>query len=232
MAEKPTAQTEAGVMPAKAPKVTPLLQAVARGEVQRVHELLEAGAAPDDPAALRSPLVQAIVNFQADGSKQLYCNSAMVRDLLDHGADPNRPDPDLHTLPMLATFDVGDMECAHMIRDAGGRIDVADADGNTLLESAVATSARLNDLSILDSALHMGVAPNSRKPTGETALHKTVFINSVPLVKALLERGVDPCIRDDIGQTPLEMAEGFGRSSDMLNLLRSAAQCKEAARGK
>lgn len=206
------------------------MAAVATGNESRVHELLKAGVNPNDPTGSRSPLILAIASFNPEVSSALTCNAKIVKLLLGYGADPNRPDPRIGALPLLTAFDVGDMQCARMIKAAGGQTG-AHANGRTLLMSAVGSAARHKDMSILDVAIGWGGSVNERSVApapdgGATALHEAVRINSAEVAKALLARAADPCIRNDIGQTPLDMAVNLKRSETLIRVLRSATRCK------
>jgi ankyrin repeat protein len=205
--------------------VTRLLAAVGAGDVALVHRLLQSGANPNDPAAGRSPLIQAITSFNPRASVALTCNHRIVQLLLSYGADPNRPDPRTGALPLLTAFDVGDVACARMIRNAGGRADARDAGGRSLLTAAVGAAARHRDTSILNVAIDWGADPNERSNDGTTALHEAVRVDSAEVAQALLDRGADPCARNDLGQTPLEMAVSLKRSEALVRALRLVTHC-------
>jgi ankyrin repeat protein len=190
-----------------------------------VHRLLQSGANPNDPAAGRSPLIQAITSFNPRASVALTCNHRIVQLLLSYGADPNRPDPRTGALPLLTAFDVGDVACARMIRNAGGRADARDAGGRSLLTAAVGAAARHRDTSILNVAIDWGADPNERSKDGTTALHEAVRVDSAEVAQALLDRGADPCARNDLGQTPLEMAVSLKRSEALVRALRLVTHC-------
>lgn len=205
--------------------VTPLLAAVASGDEGRVRQLLKAGASPDDPAAGRSPLIQAITSFKPGVGSVLRCNVRLVKLLLTYGANPNRPDPRTGALPLLTAFDVGDMPCARVIKSAGGRTSAHDAGGRTLLMSAVGAAARSGDPKFLDLAIAWGSNPNEASSEGMTALHEAVRIDSAKVAEALLARGADPCIRNALGQTPLDMAMSLRRSEALIRVLRPVTLC-------
>ena len=150
--------------------------------------------------------------------------------LLKHGADPNRPDPQIGALPLLTAFDVGDMNCARIIKDAGGRVDGREVGGRNILTAAVGAAARRHDMSFLDVAIGWGVDPNVRADDGATALHEAVGISSAEVAQALLDRGVDPCVRNELGQTPLDMAINLTRPDALLDALRRATRCRERGR--
>lgn len=205
--------------------VTPLLAAVANGDAARVRELLEAGANPDDPAAGRSPLIQAITSFNPRVSSVLRCNTKLVKLLLSYGADPNRPDPRTGATPLMTAFDIGDVQCARIIKDAGGQTNAQEAGGRTLLMCAVGAAARSGDMKIVDLAIAWGSNPNERTSGGMTALHEAVRVNSAKVAEALLTRGADPCIRNGLGQTPLDMAISLKRSEFLIGVLRGVTRC-------
>jgi uncharacterized protein len=206
-------------------KVTSLLAAVGAGDVEQVRTLLEQGANPDDPAAGRSPLIQAMT---LRNGKSMRCSLPIVRLLLAHGADPNRPDPEIGSLPLLVAFANGDVECALALREAGAPADSRDNGGHTILNSAVSAAARSGDMAILDVAISWGIDRNDRSKDGYTALHEAVRVQSQTVVHALLDRGVDPCIKNGIGQTPLAMAINLNRDRAIIDALKRATQCGSA----
>jgi ankyrin repeat protein len=188
----------------------------------QVRELLEQGANPDDSRAIRSPLVQAITSLR-DG--KLICNLAIVKTLLKYGADPNRPDPQIGTMPLLSAFDVGDLDCARAIKAAGGRPDGRDAGGHTILTSAVGAAVRSGDMRIIAVAIDWGININVRAGDGSTALHEAVRLDSVNAVGALLQHGAAPCLKNNIGQTPLDMALNLARDQALIAKLRYVTRC-------
>jgi cyclin-dependent kinase inhibitor 2B len=222
-------QLTSGANEVKGRSVTALLAAVGSGDETRVRALLEAGAEPDDPLAARSPLVTAITSFNPTKGRELFCNTGIVRALLRHGADPNRADPMIGSLPLEDAFAVGDLDCAKIIRNAGGRIDLPDT-AYKILAGAVDAAARTRNMAVIDLAISWGIDPNTRGPDGSTALHQAVWDNSAVVSKALLSRGVNPCIRNRIPQTPLDMARNLHRS-EVIDLLVRTTHCPEQEGG-
>lgn len=199
--------------------VTPLLAAAGAEDVEQVRALLRDGAKPDDPAARRSPLIQAIT---LRAGRTLRCDLPIVRLLLEYGADPNRPDPEIGSLPLLTAFAVGDLECAKSLRDAGASVDSRDSSGYTILLSAIGNASRSGNMSIIDVALNWGSDKDAQSADGYTALHEAVRIQSAAVVRALLQRGFNPCVRNKIGQTPLAMAINLRRDPEMIRSLQDA----------
>jgi ankyrin repeat protein len=203
--------------------VTPLLAAVGARDESSVRKLLESGSKPDDPLAGRSPLIQAIENFDPTSSRQLSCSVAIVSTLLEHGADPNRADPQIGALPLHSAFGVGNLECASLILKAGGRIGERESGGRTVLMAAVGAAARSKKTTLIDEALALGAIVDEVDSQGMTSLHEAVRVNSPYVVEILLKRGANPCVRNHIGQTPLDMALNLDRDAVLQRLLRVTA---------
>jgi ankyrin repeat protein len=213
---------------AQSQAITPLLQAVASLDETKVRALLQAGAKPDDPIAARSPLIQAITSFNPSTSRELLCHKGIVKALLEHGADVNRPDPMIGALPLEDAFGVGDLECARIIRSAGAKVDPPET-GFRILRAAVDAAARTGNLAAIDLAIEFGIDLNrSRGSDGGTALHEAVWVNSARVAQALLSRGINPCATNTIPQTPLDMARNLQRSPELIEVLASVTRCGKA----
>nr|WP_259371973.1 ankyrin repeat domain-containing protein [Caldimonas mangrovi] len=92
-----------------------LSQAAARGDVQRVQELLATGASADTRDAQgRTPLLEAVL--LGDGSRR-YVDAARL--LLEARADPNAADRDGVT-PLAHARRLGYDELARLIESHGG----------------------------------------------------------------------------------------------------------------
>ena len=197
--------------------LTPLLTAIGYEDEARVYKLLKEGANPDDPTAGRSPLIQALT---LSNGTALRCNLPILRLLLRYGADPNRADPRIGSLPLLTAFAIGDVSCAEALRAAGAAANSRDKGGHTILHSAIGAAARSGNVSIIDVAMNSGVNINTQSDDGYTALHEAVRIKNVPVIKALLQRGADACIKNRLDQTPLDMAINLRRDPELVAVLR------------
>ena len=203
--------------------VTPLLHAVATLHEARVAQLLAEGAKPDDPAAARSPLVQAITSF--DG-KKLFCHEAMVRLLLNHGADPNRPDPTIRVKPLQEALGMGDVSCATVLYKAGASLQNSDQQ-LTVMMAATQGAIRTNSFTIIDLVLSWGVDANLAGSSGWTALHEAAASNrgTEALVRYLLDRGVNPCSTSR-GMTPQRLAILGRRPQGLIDALSTDPLCR------
>jgi ankyrin repeat protein len=206
--------------------VSRLLDAVNTGNIEGVRALLEAGANPNATNVARSPLVSAITEF--DGTnRRLVCNIDIVRLLLEHGADPNMRDPSVDTLPIHKAMELGEINCAKLLKDYGARVAERDPAGRTLLDCAVAGAVHVGDMSVIDVPLAWGISANMTDQYGRTALLTAVWLDSAAAVRVLLDRGVDPCVADkrDPAITPLYSARNLRRSSQIIEMLDVATRC-------
>ena len=103
-----------------------LANAAARGQVETVRQLLEAGA---DPNGLN--------HFGRRPIQVMMMGSARVAELLLlHGADPNCADPATLTRPVHDAAREGFLDTLVALRRAGARLDVQDAWGRLPVDLA------------------------------------------------------------------------------------------------
>jgi hypothetical protein len=202
--------------------VSELLHLVGKQDVEGVKALLGKGISPDSAGDPRSPLVVAITSLH---SSTIDCSKEMVTLLLQHGADPNRRDPRIGALPLHTALEVGSVDCATLLKDAGARMENHDDRGFSALSAAALGASRLSRPELVDLAVHWGISPNTRDVDGSTALHHAVRVPNSEIVKKLLDVGVDPCLRNGIGQTPLEMARNLNRPVNLIRVLEGGAPC-------
>ncbi|XP_063108091.1 cyclin-dependent kinase inhibitor 2A [Cavia porcellus] len=103
-----------------------LATAAARGRVEEVRELLEAGAPPDAPNRFGRRPIQVMMM----GSTQV------ARLLLLHGADPNCADPVTLARPVHDAAREGFLDTLVELHQAGARLDVRDAWGRLPVDLA------------------------------------------------------------------------------------------------
>ncbi len=204
-------------------RITPLLDAVSKNQIDQAQMLLRRGALADDPAAARSALVVSVTNL--DGNR-LACNIPMLTLLLDNGADPNRIDPMTGELALHVAIGIDDPQCAEVLIARGARPDTIDSAGETIAAAAVLAAANHTDLAILDFAPAHGVPLTARDRGGATALHHAVWDRAnVSIVDALLSRGVDPCLNATNWGTALDAAQIRKSSADVVAAISAAAHC-------
>ena len=162
----------------------------------------------------------------------------LVKALLAHGADPNRPlsapllvrvhDRGDGTLgagatPLMRAAKKGDVEMMRVLlangadptlRTAAGANALLYASGFggagrfTIYEDRQATEADFIEAARL--CLDRGADVNAANPAGQTALHIAVTSRGAPFVQFLIGRGARVDVKDKQGRTPLDVAQGAG----------------------
>ncbi|MFF4413951.1 ankyrin repeat domain-containing protein [Streptosporangium sp. NPDC001559] len=171
-----------------------LLEAVARGDVERVEHLLRDGLGADPEAAGHSTALYAAA---ASG------RTAIVEALLAHGADPGRiSGGEEEGLPLCAAAALGRVETVGALLRAGADPSAREEDGWTALLWA-ASNGREEALTAL---LDAGADPEEANESGETALTLAARRGALGATRVLLERGAEADRPDGEGDTPLAIA--------------------------
>ncbi|MEU1878461.1 ankyrin repeat domain-containing protein [Streptosporangium sp. NPDC020072] len=171
-----------------------LLEAVARGDVERVERLLRDGLGADPEAAGHSTALYAA----AAGGR-----TAIVEALLAHGADPGRiSGGEEEGLPLCAAAALGRVETVEALLRAGADPSAREEDGWTALLWA-ASNGREEALTAL---LDAGADPEEANESGETALTLAARRGALGATRVLLERGAEADRPDGEGDTPLAIA--------------------------
>ena len=118
-------------------------------------------------------------------------DAAMIKVLLDGGADPRLTQKDGTTVAMIAT------------NARGQRVYAAAASVGTPATEADALEA-------LTLLLNTPLDVNAANANGQTALHNAAGRGSDPIVKLLLEKGAKLDAKDKLGRLPIDMARGAG----------------------
>lgn len=148
---------------------------------------------------------------------------ALVKALVDEGADPNCLDPALTH---------GELDAVVALLEAGAELSLNAAAGlgrlpelaahlaarpaTVELQQALAVAAVLGQAEAADLLCAAGADPNRLNPAGfhahSTPLHQAVLSGSLDTVRALLSHGADPTIKDTAFQgTALGWAEHVGQ---------------------
>ena len=187
-------------------------RAVYHRDPRVVRALVDAGADVNaradaysgDDSDLWTPLYRAVVG--ADSEHEL----AIVRALLEAGADPDVPSSDgwtpLYNAVIGAESDI-DLALVQALLDAGADPEISDSDGWTPLYRAVVGADSEHELAIVRALLEAGADPDVPSSDGRTPLYNAVIGAEsdidLALVQALLDAGADPEIPDSDGWTPL-----------------------------
>ncbi len=184
---------------------TPLLQAVAAADLQRVEQLVDAGAAVNTLTEQGTPLAKAVAEGQ--GRIAWY--------LLSRGAAPDYTGTDGVTPLMLAAAQ-GDRPMVRLLLSAGAEVNARDANGQT----PVMLAARAGHLAVMRVLLSAGANVNVAQG-GRSLLMQVVASGDLLTTEALLAAGADVNYRSPEGQTALGLARAI-RNHDLQMLLIQA----------
>ncbi len=175
----------------------PLRDSIDAVEMARV--LLRRGANPN--AQLQRPIIGRHTAFQGDGSlgegstalarAARSGDAAMIKVLLDGGADARLTQKDGTTVAMIATS------------ARGQRVYAGTA--------SVGTPATEEDaLAALELLVAASIDVNAANANGQTALHNAAARGADSLVKYLMEHGANLEAKDRLGRLPIDLARGVG----------------------
>jgi ankyrin repeat protein/nucleoside phosphorylase len=140
-------------------------------------------------------------------------NEAVVRLLVDNGADIKTKDKDGDTVLHRAA-QKGSEAMVQVLVDRGADLDVKDNDGQTALHLA---SKRENE-SIARLLLDRRADIKAKDIFGQTVLHRAAQEGNKAAVRLLLDRGADVQAKDNFGQTALHSAV-WGGNKEVVRLL-------------
>lgn len=187
------ASTECDERCEKKSTATELVDACAIGDLQRVKQLLEAGADPMVPGNFGGlPLVVAVCNDRTE----------VMSALLDHDVDIDGMDGTGATALVAACKANAAPETIALLISEDAYLDLADQYGMTPLLAAI-KNRRSNIVKML---LEAGADPNLLGGEEEVPVVKAIESQHPGIVRALLERGADLDVAEYCSQTLLEMA--------------------------
>ena len=156
---------------------------------------------------------------------------ALVRSLLEHGADPNalleRQPPrvgytvfsrrPLGATPFFLAAMAGDADVMRVLVDAGADPLLAPRDQTTPLMTAAGVRRNLAESGVSDEsaleavklAVELGADVNAVDDQGDTALHGAARIKADAIVQLLVDQGATINVKNLRGQTPLFIAERY-----------------------
>ena len=186
---------------------TALARASCSGHRGAVELLLDKGALAS--GASRPPLHDA----------SLYGHFDVVRMLLEHGADPNRPIIGGDT-PLSAAAYTGQAEVARLLLQKGAIVDAACSDGATPLYIA----AENDHKEVVELLLANGADVNGATPDG-TPLLGACIEGHAAIISMLLAKGANvETPHPTTGKTPLHRAAFHGHVEAVRALLRGGAR--------
>lgn len=188
---------------------TPLVRAVAHGDMDEVNKLLRAGVSVDEA--------------EDDGTTALYVaveaeEYEMILRLFRAGANANALRENGENI--LFTLDDDDeVELIHLLIRSGAKVNQVSNVGNTPLMRF----AEWDDEELIQALLEDGAQPNAQNAEGLTALMIAAREGNPETVKALLAAGADFRLRNHKRETALQVAIEADEE-ECADLLREAAK--------
>jgi ankyrin repeat protein len=191
--------------------ISPLHWAVAAGDETLTRDLLERGTDPNLVATPRPIATASGGSFQSGSpGPPLFTacdknNPALVKILLEHGADPNMRYGDAKQTPLLL-YAWWKPEVLKVLLEHKADPNLADTEGKTALHSvAESDGGSTNAIALL---VEHGANVNARMINGSTPLHVAVWNDHPQIMAALLAFKADPNLRNGEGNTPLDLTKG------------------------
>jgi ankyrin repeat protein len=252
---------------------TPLMYAVLYGNSETVRALLDSGADPsirndagatalmwaaDDIDKMRLLLERgADANARSDDGRTplmiaagRFGSSALVKLLLDHGANPSAKCPGLITdkTPLSEAAYAGDEAVVGMLIERGADIKSAGflplsfalrANSAKCVDMLIKSASRevlniamfiaappLGDAHTIKLLLDRGADVNAKDPAGRTILMLAACSDALPVetVKTLIERGADVNAKSATGETALDLAKQRGETTIVDLLIKAGAK--------
>lgn len=208
-------------------KYTFLMKAVKSGLIESTNFLIDKGAAIDDFDETGFSTLYYAITSKVRSQKWL-----MVKNLLEHGANPNLKNKDEKAEAPLfyACLEEEKVSLVDLLLKYGANPDEKNKDGNTLLiETAKYESINNYEKkyekkeSIIESLLKHNANPNLKGYEGNTALHLACSNGYESIVKKLLEHNVNINIRNDGGDTAVMRAANNGYPEIVSLLIKNGA---------
>lgn len=154
-----------------------LLKAVDDQDVKKVAELLAQGVSPDTRRRSdRTPALLIAVE---------KTNNAMIKLLLDNGANVNIGDPQRGETALMKRALAGDRDGVQLLLGYGADVNRADIGQETALMKAV----RARKFKVAQILLDAGADPNVQDFTGKTALEYAKLSRSRRMIRILQDAG-------------------------------------------
>lgn len=198
----------ANVEPSTPQAMAPLVCAINRIDPEIVDLLLNAGADPNvNSGEGESPIVTAALQamWRPDQTQEVH---GMLRSLVKHGADVNRPLSNGFTA-LIHGVRGNDTTVLNILMDGGANPNLAANNGATAFGEAV-KSGCLNSVNFLKARKARTDALDNN--TGSTPLHAAVMRGELPLVEAVLPVSSNPNAVDNSGMTALDYANRYGHA--------------------
>ena len=192
-----------------------LISAVASGDLESVHFLLEHGASVSKKALFDSAFTDNVgivklllaarkPDLKSPEGRRLLLTAArsadITRFLLERGADVNSRDPETGETPLMAA--VGSLDSFKLLLARGADVNATDNSGRSALWAATVMETNTGFIALLGEH---GANINAQDSSGQTALMNASDMCRDWEIKALLAVGADPSVVDKRGRSALQL---------------------------
>lgn len=208
---RPRRDEQAVARPSRPPVLSSLGEAIRAGDLERVTQLLDEDADPNEAAWNDMPALFAAVAAYQDDDR-------IVRLLLARGADRAHVVPEVGSV-LAFTFSRKAHALAHLFIDEGVPLDLTNDGGATALHMA----AYVGDAGMVALLIDRGIPVDARSFLQGTPLRAAAEAGHREVVELLLARGADPEPVDAFGKVAAEYAMENDRG-DIVELLDRASK--------
>ena len=129
------------------------------------------------------------------------CSKKIIRAIINHGANVNATNK-INVTALTISCTKQNIDAMNVLLNAGAETDIADADGDTCLHSAV----RVCSKEVLETIIRHNVDVNATNKNNRTALMIACKKGKIDVINVLLNAGANPRIADKNGNTCLHDA--------------------------
>ncbi|MBT9545725.1 MAG: ankyrin repeat domain-containing protein [Candidatus Sericytochromatia bacterium] len=188
-----------------------LYHAILQKQLEKVKELLAAGADPNRPHPSQTPALHWAAS---------YGNLEMVKELLAAGADINGIDnPTYEETPLFKALRNRQSEIALFLLNNGAKHQLKNNWGDTPLHLAAGHSS----LPLLEILIGDGLYLNRRNQYGVTPLQQAARLGDLVMLKGLIAAGADPDKKSAQGQNALVLSV-ISDSPEVFEYLRALSR--------
>ena len=212
-----------------------LLEAMSASDVDRVKQLVDAGADVNLGDGHDTPLGGCIGKTWDKADDQQLADAAqleIIDYLLKHGADPTLPAYGGHTPVSLMAFHARPAAMQRLIKGGGDPNRAHPKTGETPLHSATGKGWNPDSTECVKLLLDAGADPNFQAAdgvetdnfwrdicvVGETPLHRAAAYGDEQMIRLLVEAGADPSLKDSRGESALTWFSRHQRDKPLIRV--------------
>ena len=161
-----------------------IFELITDGDLDELKNLLQS-----NPSIANTKNRQGLIPliFAIDFIEDPEIMTAIIKLLLEHGADPNQEDKETVSTPLIAAIENNNIEIIKLLLEHGANLENQDEKMFTPLNYAVEEG----NMEIIKLLLEKGADPNEPDEQGCTSLFFAIKNDNPEIIKLLLEHGAD-----------------------------------------